>query len=113
LNPKGQLAGFTKKDDLSYFLNRILNCEYYHLEILAPTKEILSEYRTDKNWNKYIISFESLMDKRRIPDSIDYNLLKDRVCCLMCSEENPLKCHRRLIAERLAKYWPNVEVIHL
>lgn len=113
LNPKGQLAGFTKKDDLSYFLTRILNCEYHHLEILAPSKEILSEYREDKNWTKYTSSFELLMDKRGIPESLNYNFLKDKVCCLLCSEEKPAKCHRRLIAERIAKHWPNIEVIHL
>lgn len=113
LNPKGQLAGFTKKDDLSFFLNKILNCEYHHLEILAPTKEILSEYRIDKNWNKYSVSFESLMDKRCIPQSLDNNLLINKVSCLMCSEEKPLKCHRRLVAERFAKYWPKIEIIHL
>lgn len=113
LNPKGQLAGFTKKDDLSYFLNKILNCEYYHLEILAPSKEILSEYREDKNWNKYTSSFESLMDERGIPESLNDNFLKNKVCCLLCSEEKPAKCHRRLIAERMARHWPNIEIIHL
>jgi len=113
LNPKGQLAGFTKKDDLSYFLNKILDCEYHHWETLAPTKEILSEYRTDKNWNKYTISFELLMDKRNIPESLDYNFFKNKVCCLMCSEEKPIKCHRRLVAERISKYWPNIKIIHL
>ncbi len=38
LNNKSQLAGFTKGDDLEYFLSEICNCEYKHCLEYAPTK---------------------------------------------------------------------------
>ena len=41
LNNVSQLAGFAKRDDLEYFLNRICGMEYVHLPELAPTKEML------------------------------------------------------------------------
>jgi uncharacterized protein (DUF488 family) len=53
LNPKGQLAGFTKQEDISFFLLTLIACEYHHMILLASTKEILSEYRGNKNWNNY------------------------------------------------------------
>ena len=40
-----QLAGFTKRDDLRYFLKQIVNIEYHEVPILAPEGSFLSEYR--------------------------------------------------------------------
>jgi len=41
LNNSGQLAGFSKKDDLAYFLRVIARIEYVHLTSLAPTQDML------------------------------------------------------------------------
>jgi uncharacterized protein (DUF488 family) len=51
VNPGGQLSGFAKQEDLPYFLKELANgCGYVHLPLLAPTKEILKEYRADNDW---------------------------------------------------------------
>lgn len=113
LKPSGQLAGFAKKEDLRYFLSQLVNCGYQHSLALAPTEQILSEYKTDKNWLNYVKKFESLMDKRDIPNSLDRHLFDDKICCLLCSEAMPDKCHRKLVADRLARTWQNIEIIHL
>lgn len=113
LRPDGQLAGFAKQGDLAYFLSRLVNCEYCHLPILAPTDEIIDDYRRDGDWNRYVRRFEALMDERSVPDSLERRLFEERVCCLLCSEATPDKCHRRLVAERLAREWPGTEVVHL
>jgi uncharacterized protein (DUF488 family) len=113
LKPQGQLAGFAKKDDLPYFLSQLVGCEYQHLLNLAPTEDILSEYKHSNNWGKYVKRFEALMDERDIPNSLDRHLFEEKTCCLLCSEAVPEKCHRRLVAERLARVWPNIDVINL
>jgi uncharacterized protein (DUF488 family) len=113
LNAKGQLAGFAKQDDLSYFLKNIIGCDYYYLKILAPSEDILSNYRKDKDWDSYVFEFQKLMDERKIPESLDRHFFEEKTCCLLCSESLPNKCHRRLIAERLAKYWEETEIIHI
>jgi uncharacterized protein (DUF488 family) len=113
LNPQGQLAGFAKKDDLSYFLSQLLDCEYHHMKMLAPTTEILSIYRDDKDWSRYVTRFEALMDERNIPGSLDRHFFEGKNCCFLCSEATPEKCHRRLVAERLGKYWQNIEIKHI
>ena len=113
LHPGGQLAGFTKKEDLRYFLDQLIHCGYSYLPSLAPADEILKAYRVDHNWLKYEKAFEALMDARGIPGGLDKTLFEERVCCLLCSEPTPEKCHRRLVAERLARVWENVEIIHL
>lgn len=45
LNNVSQLAGFTKKNDLKYFLREICNIDYVHLPELAPTQDILDAYK--------------------------------------------------------------------
>ena len=113
LHPSSQLAGFAKQDDLEYFLAHLAACDYHHLDILAPTQEILSDYRKDHGWDGYVRRFEALMDLREIPRSLDRGLFEEKTCCLMCSEATPEMCHRRLVAERLARHWPGTEVVHL
>jgi uncharacterized protein (DUF488 family) len=113
LHPGGQLAGFAKQDDLSYFLRALAGCDYVHLHQLAPTDELLSSYRQDKKWPAYVQRFEALMDERDIPGSIDPALFNEGHTCLLCSEDTADKCHRRLVAERMAAHWPGVEIIHL
>ena len=113
LNPGGQLSGFAKGSDLAWFLDRLNGCGYVHLPELAPTQEILVDYRKDRDWERYTRRFEALMDERGIPHTLDRAAFETRASCLLCSEPTPDHCHRRLIAERITRAWPEVEVIHL
>lgn len=113
LKPKGQLAGFAKQADLPYFLHELAaGCQYVYRPDLAPTIEILNDYRKDRNWRRYEQRFIQLMDERQIPASLDPTEF-EIPSCLLCSEPTPAHCHRRLVVERLAEHWPEVEIIHL
>jgi uncharacterized protein (DUF488 family) len=114
INPQGQLSGFARQEDLPFFLDKLVeHCQYLHAPLLAPTKELLHEYRGDGDWPRYMARFEALMDERRIPAVLDRAGFESLTSCLLCSEATPQKCHRRLVVERLAAHWPEVEVIHL
>jgi uncharacterized protein (DUF488 family) len=114
LRPSGQLAGFARKEDLPYFLDQLAGgCQYIHMPELAPSKEILDDYRSGGEWSSYVERFEALMDERGIPQTLERSEFERLRSCLLCSESTPEQCHRRLVAERLQAYWPNVEVIHL
>jgi uncharacterized protein (DUF488 family) len=114
VSPDGQLSGFARREDLPYFLDRLADgCAYLYLPQLAPTKEILRDYRDDGNWARYVERFEALMVARGIPDTLNRADFTASACCLLCSEATPVQCHRRLVAERLAHHWPEVEVAHL
>jgi hypothetical protein len=45
LNNVSQLSGFTKRADLEYFLQSIGGINYVHILDLAPTQDILDEYK--------------------------------------------------------------------
>jgi uncharacterized protein (DUF488 family) len=112
LNNVSQLAGFTKKTDLEYFLKKIGNIEYIHILELAPTKDILDEYKKNKgDWSVYEQKFLHLMTEREIEKKVRPELLDGG--CLLCSEAKPHYCHRRLVAEYLSTKWGNVKICHL
>jgi uncharacterized protein (DUF488 family) len=114
IKPDGQLSGFAKKDDLPYFLSQLANgCLYVHMPELAPTKEILTDYREDSDWARYVERFQALMTTRKIPDTLDRAEFEALTSCLLCSEATPEQCHRRLVAERLQASWSDVDIIHL
>jgi len=114
LKPGGQLAGFAKQSDLPYFLNKLVEgCEYLHMSELAPTEEILQDYRKDHHWERYAQRFEALMDERKVLESLRQEDFERKPSCFLCSEPTAEKCHRRLVVERLAARWRNVEIVHL
>lgn len=112
LNNISQLAGFAKKDDLAYFLKEICGMEYIHVPELAPTQEILDEFKKRKgDWNSYETRFLALMKQRRIEETVSKKLISDS--CLMCSEDKPEFCHRRLVTEYLNQQWGDLDITHL
>ena len=112
LNNVSQLAGFAKKDDLAYFAKEVCGIDYLHLPALAPTQEMLDRYKKQGgNWQDYERQFLDLMRQRRIEETISKETVADG--CLLCSEDKPHHCHRRLVAEYLKDRWDDVDVVHL
>ena len=109
LNNVSQLAGFAKRDDLKFFLKEICNVDYVHTPELAPTKEMLDTFKKGhKNWKKYEQEFLDLMEKRKIENSLSKEVIDEG--CLLCSEDKPHNCHRRLVHEYLKDHWGKFEV---
>ena len=112
LNNVSQLAGFAKRTDLEYFLQTIGNIEYVHIIDLAPTKDILDDYKKKKgDWDTYEKKFLQLIEKRQIEKKVSPELLDGG--CLLCSEAQPHNCHRRLVAEYLSDKLGNISICHL
>ena len=112
LNNKSQLAGFSKGEDLQYFLHEIAGISYVHILMYAPTDSILKQYQNKEiSWEEYQDTYLSLLEKRKISETLDPASL-DRAC-LLCSEEVPDQCHRRLLAEYIQQNIPDVQIIHL
>lgn len=112
LNNVSQLAGFAKRDDLSYFLAEICGMDYVHVPALAPTKQLLDDYRKrGGDWSAYETLFVDLMRARRIERTVAQEAISDG--CLLCSEDTPDHCHRRLVVEYLDRHWGGLHVTHL
>ena len=113
LNNTSQLAAFTKREDLQYFLKEICQAEYLHLPILSPSKAILDAYKKgESTWEEYEASFLQQLEHRQVETTVDRRLF-DVPAVLLCSEPTPEHCHRRLVAEYLSRKWGDVQVVHL
>ena len=102
LNNVSQLAGFTKRDDLSFFLREVAGIDYEHAEQLAPTDVMLKRYKKGEiSWDDYAADYQVLIQKRRVENLFKPEDLEG--VCLLCSEATPHHCHRRLAAEFFQK----------
>ena len=112
LNNVSQLAGFAKRKDLEYFLDAICGIDYVHLPDLAPTRELLDAFKKHGgDWKTYETGFLDLMTRRRVEETVSPALLDG--ACLLCSEDKPDHCHRRLVAEYFDRHWGGVDIRHL
>ena len=106
------LAGFSKKDDLAWFLRELCGMDYIHLPKLAPSDELLDAYRSKQvTWDQYVPIFTRQIERRLIHAAIPQDIIADS--CLLCSEPTADRCHRRLVAEHLQRHWGDVEIVHL
>ncbi|MDP3064250.1 MAG: DUF488 domain-containing protein [Chloroflexota bacterium] len=113
LNNTSQIAGFAKRDDLRYFLRAICGAEYLHELLLAPTQEMLDAYKKNHgSWAVYEQRFLRLMTERQVERRLSPALF-DIPSVLLCSENKPEHCHRRLVLEYLNGKWSDLEVVHL
>ena len=113
LNNTSQLAGFSKRDDLIYFLKTICDIDYVHVPELAPTKELMESFKKEKGaWETYEAGYTALLVERNAEDEFLSRTLKDGDC-LLCSEHTPEQCHRRIVAERLQSMVNHAEIVHL
>ena len=111
LNNKSQLAGFANAKHLPYFL-KLHNIEYEYRPELAPTKELLDGYKKKQiSWQEYEKIYNEILLNRDILNLLVAEELNNSV--LLCSEPTANQCHRRLVAEYIAKHFDNVEIKHL
>lgn len=113
VNNTSQLAGFTKRDDLKFFLRRLCDISYQHELALAPDASLLAAYRKrEMAWPEYEQAFAALMTERRVQERFrreDFLV----PTALLCSEATTDRCHRRLVVEHFRRYWPEVMPRHL
>lgn len=112
LNRTSQLAGFAKEQDLPFLLREICHADYETQPLLAPTEDILSAYKTKRiSWSSYEERFNALIRDRQIESKLQPTQLDNT--CLLCSEDKPHQCHRRIVAEYLREKWGDVQIEHL
>ena len=112
LNNTRQFAGFTKKNDLAYFLNTICGCDYRHEPLLAPTKQIFNAYKKGQiDWAEYEKQFKELLRERKPLGLVSPSELN--MACLLCCEVTAENCHRRLVAEYFRDHFTGLEITHL
>jgi uncharacterized protein (DUF488 family) len=112
LNNASRLAGFARRADLPFFLERLCGAEYLHEPSLAPTREILDAYRKGGGWPGYERTFLDLLRERQVEKTLDRDIFEVPTV-LLCSEARAEHCHRRLVLEYLDREWDGVRAVNL
>ncbi|HVC31523.1 MAG TPA: DUF488 domain-containing protein [Steroidobacteraceae bacterium] len=113
LNNSSQLAGFSKREDLRFFLHELCGAEYIHEPLLAPTPELFAAYRKRRGtWEAHEDGFFRLMAERRVETRLNRGLF-ETAAVLLCSEPTAGRCHRRLVLEYLQRNWGELTMVHL
>jgi uncharacterized protein (DUF488 family) len=111
LHNTSQLAGYAKKDDLEYVLS-LVGIGYEHHPGLAPTEDILDDFKKKKiTWKEYEQKFKHILGTRK--PSVNIVIEEKGPTCLLCAEDRPLQCHRRLVAEYFQGNSDNCKINHL
>ena len=112
LNNVSQLAGFAKEPDLRFFLPKLAGMEYQVWEEFAPTKELLASYRDKEiKWEEFAQKYQDLINVRGTLEKSSQTDFENAV--LLCSENEPLKCHRSLLSGLIFEKFPHLQVIDL
>lgn len=73
-------------------------------QLLAPSKGILSEYKANPDWGRYVERFSAEILSQRDAAAV-IGILEGmsggKDVCLLCFEKDPSACHRSLVAEWL------------
>lgn len=113
LSNTSQLAGFAKKQDLPFFLDRLCGAAYQEMPELAPEPDLFKRYKANElTWDEFSAAYIELIARRRVENNLDVDLF--RSACLLCSEHLPHHCHRRLALEYLNSHWNSrLKITHL
>lgn len=112
LRNRSGMAAFTRRDDLRYFLKRLLDIPYTHVPELAPAGDLLRGYRNkEMAWEQFEAEYREKLRDTPPERVLDAAVLPG--ACLLCSERSPERCHRRLVGEHLQAHVPGVRLCHL
>jgi uncharacterized protein YeaO (DUF488 family) len=94
-------------------LRELCGADYVHERLLAPTQEMLDDYKKRKgDWAAYEREFLTLMRGRQIESALDRAQFSQPTV-LLCSEPAAEHCHRRLVLEYLSEKWGDLTMHHL
>ena len=113
IHNNSQLAGFSKRDHLEYFAQRLTSLTYLEYPLLAPEEPMFKQYTSGWDWPAYEAKYLALLDSRRASEEIDPGVFASGFV-LLCTEPTPERCHRRLAAEYLQSHlFPEARIVHI
>lgn len=80
---------------------------------LSPPLDLLEAYTLTKTiaWEEFKEKFKSVLQSETKYLEIVLDIAKRNNVTLLCMEENPEKCHRRLVLVKLKEMQPNFEFV--
>lgn len=102
LKNTNQLAGFTKKNDLAYFVPKLLHADYVHDKLFAPAPTMLERYlHSNIGWDAYADAYrEDIREREAVPQFYDrYGEYKS--VCLLGTATHKRRSHVEVLQQML------------
>lgn len=101
---------------MDFFLREICSIRYYHELDFAPEDELLKKWQKGElSWDEYTEWYLGLLARRKAEKIFKVRYSDAGNVCLLCTEQTPEHCHRRLLAEYLKDHTDGniTEIVHL
>lgn len=84
-------------------------------EFAPPSKLVGAYYRKEISWEEFEKKYLEFLQSEEIKSQVEAFAKRctEETITLMCIEDTADKCHRRLLAEELQKYQPQLKIVHL
>ncbi len=114
LRNTSHLAGYTKKDTLSFLLEEGFGIAYEHHPELAPSDAVFDGYKQKRlAWPEFTSQVQALLQTRNALEVGQVLLARYRAPCLLCAEPTADCCHRSIVAAYWEQHIANLTVAHL
>ena len=83
-------------------------------EFAPPEKLVGAYYREEISWEEFEEKYINFLRSNDIAPKVKSfaRRCQGEIITLLCAEEDANKCHRRLLAEELQRYEPDLKIIH-
>lgn len=105
LKNTNQLAGFTKRDDLAFFVDRIAHASFVHDKLFAPAPTMMERYlHGNIDWDAYAGAYrEDMRERDAVPQFFDRYGDFDSVA-LVGTATHARRSHVEVLAEMIREY---------
>lgn len=83
-------------------------------EFAPPSKLVGAYYRKEISWEEFEKQYLKFLRSEKIRSQVEAFAKRctEETITLMCVEDTADRCHRRLLAEEIQKYQPNLSIVH-
>ena len=102
LKNTNQLAGFTKRDDLAYFVKRLTGAEYKHDLLFAPAPTLFERYiHGNIDWDAYASAYRDDLRERNAIEQFFDRYGDKRSVALVGTATRARRSHAEVLKEML------------
>lgn len=109
--PMSRKPGFSKRVLAAHLAEADIG--YEHLAALGTPKEIREDYKHDHNFDKFASRYARVLEPEAEARRRCLELARATPACLLCFEADPATCHRSVLAARLKREEPDLDIINL
>lgn len=92
---------YFSKSKLQEYLEEF-NINYIHKKTLGSPKKLRNKLYQDTDYNSFFAEYEEYLETQlNVVTDLYWDIVVHEASCLMCMENDPNVCHRKIVAEKI------------